>query len=150
MAESADKKIPFDAGEISKAARAVFRPSWVLESPSLWPGIRRELAKRPGRRLDHDSTVFLKGARSFSIRAWAAAAALAVIASLALALFGLRSHGVRSERIASRIDAATGPGPRVEILSTAIEGSPAKAYLFQTPGVSYVWLLPAVVSEKAK
>jgi hypothetical protein len=134
--------------EISRAAGMLFRPAWITNRRSLWPGIRQEMDARSGSRSMSAPAASRVGLGPFSIRTWAAASALILAISAGFILIGLRSSTVGSIETAGTSRATNVSGPRIEIVFAALEGSPAKAFLFQTPEISYVGLAPANVIEK--
>jgi hypothetical protein len=136
--------------EIRETAEILFRPSWIRESPSVWPGIREALKARAFGLEAVPRPVRPIPAVPFPFRCWAVAAGLAAVFALGLALLGFRSFTLKSGMRPVSIRAAAGPEPRVEILSSILAGSPAQAFLFQTSEISYVWLAPIERTEKKK
>ncbi len=133
--------------EIQGIARRLFRPAWIMDSPSLWPAIQRAMAEPDGERRAPVSGVFGPAQRVWR---WAAAAIAIAAASVGLAVFGLRSRIDRPNPATPSVLTTAAAGPRVEILSSVLEGSPAKAYVFQTKEASFVWLAPAVDARREK
>lgn len=151
MPDEFQKDIARNENEIAKAVRDLFRPSWIVDKQSLWPYIRTAMAapvpEPPGRREIVPSPFFASARLGWK---WAVPAAIAAVASIGLALVGLRSRLETPVATAASALMATGSGPRIEILSFLLEGSPAKAFLFQTKQTSYVWLVPAEKTGRTK
>jgi hypothetical protein len=136
--------------EISNTAQALFRPFWIRNCPSLWPGIREAMvARAPGRPFTRRPAP-RPSVVSFPAWPWAAAAALVIIVSAGLVLIGLRPFNDKLRTRSGLARAESDIGSRVEILSSALGGSPAKTFLFQTPETSYIWLAPLRKPEGKK
>jgi hypothetical protein len=150
MSEETERNRADGEGEISKTAHALFRPSWIRDSPSLWPGVRDAMASRASGRPFPRKPGPRSEAQPFSNWAWAAASALAIACAAGLVLIGLRSFDAGSGIIAGPAPAAMDAGPRVEVLSSALAGTPARAFLFQTTETSFIWLAPSKTPETIK
>ncbi len=140
-----------DEDKILHTVAELFRPPWLQDEPRLWPRVQKAMAapaagERSAPR-EHRIRAF-----SFPASAWKwSAAALGIgLMTLGLALVGLRSRILRPEVRVTPVLLAAGLGPRIEILSSVLAGSPAIAFLFQTEGTSYVWLAPEKGKGKAK
>ena len=140
-----------DEAKILHTAAELFRPPWLQDEPSLWPRVQKKMdaPAAKGRKAPRERRI-----RSFSFSAsawkWAAAAVGIGSITLGLALVGLRSRILRPGAQSTPVLLSAGLGPRIEILSSVLAGSPAKAFLFQTEGASYVWLAPEKGKGKAK
>jgi len=144
-------RIVEDEEKILHTAAELFRPPWLQDEPSLWPGIQKAMAAPAAKERSAPRECRIR-AFSFPASAWKwSAAALGIgLIALGLALVGLRSRILRPEAQAAPALMAVGLGPRIEILSSVLAGSPAIAFLFQTEGTSYVWLAPEKGKGKAK
>jgi hypothetical protein len=145
MLEKTKAEVARSEDEIAETVRNLFEPSWIRSSPSLWPGIRKAIAASAPEPTAGPENELVPFGPAFPGWKWAVPASIAVVASVGLALIGFRSSRETPVVMTPPAMMAIGPGPRVEVLSTALAGSPAKAFLFQTKDASYVWL----VSEKS-
>jgi hypothetical protein len=144
-----------DEDEILHTAAELFRPPWLQDEPSLWPRVQKAMAapaegERSAPRKHRIPAFSFPASASASAWKWSAAALGIGLISLGLALVGLRSHIARPGTQSTPALMAAGLGPRIEILSSVLAGSPAKSFLFQTEGTSYVWLAPEKGKGKAK
>jgi len=143
-----------DEEKILQTAAELFRPPWLRDEPSLWPRVQKAMAapaagERSAPREYRIRAFSSFGPASASPWKWSAAALGIGLMIFGLALVGLRSRILRPE-VGATPALAAGLGPRIEILSSVLAGSPAKAFLFQTEGTSYVWLAPEKGKGKAK
>jgi hypothetical protein len=133
-----------DLGEdrIRRTARAIFKPPWIFNEPSLWPRVRNSMGMVPARRPDMSATARLIPAVVRPAWRWTVAGICASLIALGFGLFALRPRpaGHRAGLISAA--PASGPGPRIEILSSRWGGRLATAFLYQTQGASYVWIVP--------
>ena len=150
MTEETERNQADGEDEILKTAHALFRPSWIRNSPSLWPGIREAMAARASGRPFPRRPAPRPIAVSFPAWPWAAAAVLVIVVSLGLVLIGLRPFNAEPGARSGPAWADNNIGPRVEILSSALEDSPAKTFLFQTSETSFIWLAPSRKPEARK
>ncbi len=153
MLEKKKRNRIVDEDKILHTAAELFRPPWLQDEPSLWPRVQKAMAAPAARERsaarDHRIRAFSFSAFASAWK-WSAAALGIGLMIFGLALVGLRSRILRPEVRATPALMAAGLGPRIEILSSVLAGSPAMAFLFQTEGTSYVWLAPEKGKGKAK
>ncbi|GEM_PF-890341 len=124
--------------------RAFLEPDWIVRAPSLWP----ELERRIETGAPQAAAPTVAGRRPAARQAfrWLAAAAAAGAAVLILTATGVLPPW-------SGRPAADAPGPvqaslpaeearPIVIDSQTLQGKPARAYCYQTPRASYVWIAP--------
>ena len=139
------ERCPICAGEIdriSKAAGAFFKPDWIQDAASLWPRICETIvsSERRTERLPPEV-----GRDRLRLRKWGWLGASAAIFILgAIGFFILRHHGRNIPEpgpTPPQVPAAL--IPRVQVISAEIGGKRAKAYIYQTPAASFIWLAPS-------
>lgn len=124
------------------AASAIFEPDWIRETPNLWPQIRPKI-------ISHEVQFqrFRPGITASQLRArgwrWAVTAAAFLIVG-AIGFFILRQNdGKISGPDSSLPKDLIAAAPRVQVISADLGGKRAKAYIYQTPTASFIWIAPS-------
>lgn len=139
------ERCPTCAEEIDlqgKTGNAFFKPDWIHETPNLWPQIRPKIISDESR-----PDTFRPGISLGQLRArrWSLAAAAAAFLFLgAIGFFLLRPHDRKilgPESLLPKEPAAV--IPRIQVISAELGGMRAKAYIYQTPMASFIWIAPS-------
>jgi hypothetical protein len=117
-----------DEAAVLEGGLSLRPPEWIFREASLWPEVERMMA---GRGAPGPARPQVPRRRPFAELAVASGGVLAV-AVLTL-LLGRRPP------VTDDIAAVVARAPRIEILSAAIEGRPARATLYQTERASFIW-----------
>jgi hypothetical protein len=124
------------------AVRVFFKPDWIRETPNLWPQIRLRIISR-----EDQPQSFLPRISSSHFRArgwrWAATAAAFLVVGT-IGFFFLRQND-------DTLPGSESPLPiepaavvsRVQLISAELGGMRAKAYIYQTPTASFIWIAPS-------
>ena len=130
------------AGE--KEVRTFLTPRWTREARDFWPEILRRMDSPREARAGAEVASRDRPAR---IRPWIRIPAAAGALILLLGAFGLWLSRNRDGRMPSaektpplKSEAA---GPRVQVFSAELGKKPAKAYIYQTPKISFIRIAPA-------
>lgn len=127
---------------ISKAAEAFFRPDWIQDTTNLWPQIRDKITSSE-KRAERVPPEIGRGRFWLGKWGWAGASAAFLILG-AIGFFILRHHdrSIPAPELAP-LQAPAALIPRVQVISAEIGGKRAKAYVYQTPAASFIWLVPS-------
>jgi len=119
-----------------KAIRTFLTPPWIRENPGMDPKIWTR-AERTAAADRHVARV------RWRLRIpVAAGTAILAMSALGLLFFWNRDRGTPPTEPTAALETAV-PGPRVQVFSAELRGKPAKAYIYQTPRISFVWISPA-------
>lgn len=124
------------------AASAIFKPDWIQGTPNLWPRIRPKVISYENR-----PETFRPGISQWQLRArrWSLASAAAAFLFLGLIGFFLlrqSDHKIPGPESSLPKEPAA-PIPRVQVISAELGGMRAKAYIYQTPMASFIWIAPS-------
>ena len=110
-------------------------PSWIAEDESIWPQIREKLYSQRKKTLKAEKTL-----KPFFFTKWKwAAFGLVLVVSTGLILL---VH-INYQRKSADEEALFKETPRVVIKHAEINGKKARAYLYQTPEISFIWFSEA-------
>jgi hypothetical protein len=124
------------------AVHAIFKPDWIQGASDQWPQIRprifsHEVQFQRFRPAISPSRV---QARRWSLAA--ATAAFLILGTIGFFILQQYSHKTPGpESNSSREPAAF--VSRVRVISTELGGKRAKAYIYQTPTATFIWITPA-------
>jgi hypothetical protein len=121
---------------------AIFKPGWIQEASSVWPRVRGQINLR------ENEPETLRPAISpprhrLPIRALAAAISAFFILGT-IGFFLLRPHGRKLSGPESSLpETPAADIPRVQVISVELGGKRAKAYVYQTPTATFIWIAPS-------
>jgi hypothetical protein len=124
------------------AASAIFEPDWIRETPNLWPQIRTKIISFESRPETFRPEISPRQLRARGWRWAATAAAFLIVGTTGFFILRQYSHktpGSESSLPKDLIAAA----PRVQVISADLGGKRAKAYIYQTPTASFIWIAPS-------
>lgn len=122
--------------------RAFFKPDWIQETPNFWPQIRTRIISH-----ENQPETFRPGISPWQLRArrWslaAAAAAFLIIGAIGFFLLRQPDHKISGPESSLPKDLIAAV-PRVQVISAELGGKRAKAYIYQTPTASFIWIAPS-------
>jgi len=122
--------------------RAFFKPDWIQEASDQWPQIRPRI-------ISHEVQFqrFRPGITASQLRArrwkWVATAAAFLIVGTT-GFFILRQYSHKTPGPESSLPKELSVAvPRVQMISAELGGKRAKAYIYQTPTASFIWIAPS-------
>jgi hypothetical protein len=125
----------------SRALEAYLKPEWIEKTPGYWPELRRRIAS--------DEASASAAARRRPSLPWTARWLRVSVGAAALLLAGIGIFQVADRRRsgmspdASSLSEPAGEAGGVSVSSQTLRGKPARAFYFQTPHASYVWIAPS-------
>jgi anti-sigma factor RsiW len=118
-----------ESAALENTVRTFLTPAWTREESGWESKVRRGMDQGNGARAeDRGSAAGHRSGDGRRLRLQVAAG----VALLFLAVGG-----------PTPAEKAAGPGPRVQVFSAELRGKPAKAYIYQTPRISFVWISPS-------
>ncbi len=122
--------------------RDFLKPEWIPEASSLWPQVRAEIISR---QIEPETLCPTVSRPRFRRPMRALAAAISAFFILGtIGFFLLRQHGRQLPAPESPV--STKPSvslPRVQVISVELGGKRAKAYVYQTPTATFIWIAPS-------
>jgi len=122
--------------------RAFFKPEWIQGASSVWPQVRAQIIVRENESETLHPAIFRPRFR-LPIRALAGAASAFFILGT-IGFFLLRPHSRKLSGPESSL--STKPAvviPRVQVISVELGGKRARAYVYQTPMATFIWIAPS-------
>jgi len=122
--------------------RAIFKPDWIREASDLWPHVRPKI-------ISHEVQFqrFRPGLSPSRLRLPKGALAAAISAFFILGTIGfflLMPHGHKLPGPESSLSKTPAVAvPRVQVISVELKGKRAKAYIYQTPTATFIWIAPS-------
>jgi hypothetical protein len=122
--------------------RAFFKPEWIQGASSVWPQVRAQIILRKNEPEALRPAISPPRLR-LPIRALAAAISAFFILGT-IGFFLLRPHGRKLSGPESSLSTKPAAAvPRVQVISVELGGKRAKAYIYQTPTASFIWIAPS-------
>jgi len=110
-------------------------PSWIAEDESIWPQIREKLYSQRKKSIKAEKTL-----KPFFFTRWKwVAVGLVLVVAVGVVLM---VH-TNIQRKSAEVEALMRETPRVLIKHAEIEGKKARAYIYQTPEISFIWFTEA-------
>jgi len=110
-------------------------PDWIAKEESMWPQIRKKLYSQRKKSFETEKTL-----QPFFFKKWKwAAVSLVLVVSVGVVLLVQTNF----ERKSLEAEALVNETPRVVIKHAEIEGKKARAYIYQTPEISFIWFSEA-------
>jgi hypothetical protein len=110
-------------------------PSWIAKEESIWPQIREKLYSQRKKTLKAEKKLKPSFIQKWK---WAAVSLVLVIAVGVVLLVP-----INYQRKSAEEEALVKDTPRVVIKHAEINGKKARAYLYQTPEISFIWFSEA-------
>lgn len=119
----------------SQLKKALAAPSWIAKEESIWPHLREKLYSQRKKQFKAE-----KALKPFFLTKWKwAAVGLVLVVAIGLILL---VH-INYQRKSTEKEALFKDTPRVVIKHAEINGKKARAYLYQTPEISFIWFSEA-------
>jgi predicted anti-sigma-YlaC factor YlaD len=139
------ERCPSCAGEIdleNDVVRTFFKPDWIQEPSVVWPQVHAQILSQENEPEKIRSRIFPLRLR---LPRWALAAAASVFFILGtIGYFLWTTHGHKIVGPESSLPKKpTVAMPRVRVISVELEGKRAKAYIYQTPTATFIWIAPS-------
>jgi hypothetical protein len=133
-----------ESAALENTVRTFLTPAWTREESGWESKVRRGMDQGNGARAeDRGSAAGHRSGDGRRLRLQVAAGvALLFLAVGGWILFRNRDGGALLLG-PTPAEKAAGPGPRVQVFSAELRGKPAKAYIYQTPRISFVWISPS-------
>jgi len=127
---------------LNKGAGVFFRPGWIQETRNLWPRVRRGIFSFENRPEEFCPDIH---AARFRVKKWRLAAAFSALFVLGVIGFFFLGHHERNVLAPELVplQAPAAMAPRIQVISVELKGKRAKAYIYQTPTASFIWIAPA-------
>lgn len=115
----------------SQLKNVLATPCWIAKEESIWPQIREKLYSQRKKTLKAD-----RAFQPFFLKKWKwAAVGLVLVVSIGVVLL---VH-TNLKRESAGAEALLEDTPRIVIKHAEIEGKKARAYIYQTPEISFIW-----------
>jgi hypothetical protein len=110
-------------------------PSWIAKEEIMWPQIREKLNSQRKKSFKAEKTL-----ETFFFKKWKwAAVSLILVVATGLILM----VQINYQRKSPEAEVFVKETPRVLIKHAEIEGNKARAYIYQTPEISFIWFSEA-------
>ena len=110
-------------------------PDWIAKEESMWPQIREELNSQRKKSVKEEKTL-----QPFFFRKWKwAAVGLFLVVAVGVFLMVQTDFQKKS----AETKALEKETPRIVIEHAEIDGKKARAYIYQTPEISFIWFSEA-------
>jgi hypothetical protein len=115
----------------SQIKNVLAAPSWIEKEENIWPQIREKLYSQRKKQIKAETAL-----KPFFIQKWKWAA-ISLVLVIAIGLILLVQ--INYQRKSAEEEALLEDTPRVVIKHAEIEGKKARAYIYQTPEISFIW-----------
>lgn len=119
----------------SQLKKVLAVPDWIAKEESIWPQIREKLYSQRKKTLKAEKKLKPSFIQKWK---WAAVSLVLVIAVGVVLLV----H-INFQKKSAQEEALVKETPRIVIKHAKIEGKKARAYLYQTPEISFIWFSEA-------